>query len=371
MQRFKTWTLTDVHGDVWLDSFAAGNDTLHLPTPHDWSVRKRTLRGGLRDGLDLIEVHNGALSFSILPTRGMGLWRGDYRGNALGWRAPIVGPVHPKYVQLGDRGGIGWLAGFDELLCRCGLSSNGPPGEDAWTDAAGRTLRAPLTLHGRIANLPAQAVEVRVNLDPPFELSVSGEVEEAALFCPQLRLNTTYTTVPGSNRLVIHDVVTNRAARPAELQLLYHCNLGPPFLEAGSRLLAPVRELAPQTPRAAEGIDTHDIYAGPVAGFAEQVYLYDLLADARGQTLALLVSPAADRAVALRFIARNCRVSRYGRTPARWRRATSPAWSRRRIIRISRVSSGNKDECPCCRRAGAGSAAGCWRSLTTPPPSPS
>ena len=50
MQRFKTWTLTDVRGDVWLDSFAAGNDTLHLPTPHDWSVRKRTLRGGLRDG---------------------------------------------------------------------------------------------------------------------------------------------------------------------------------------------------------------------------------------------------------------------------------------------------------------------------------
>jgi len=66
-------------------------------------------------------------------------------------------------------------------------------------------------------------------------------------------------------------------------------------------VLAPIRELAPQTPRAAEGIDTHEIYAGPRAGFAEQVYLYDLLADARGHTLALLVNPAADRAVALRF----------------------------------------------------------------------
>jgi hypothetical protein len=301
MQRFKSWTLTDVHGDVWLDSFAAGNDTLHLPTPHDWSLRKRTLRGGLRDGLDLIEVHNGVLAFSILPTRGMGLWRGDYRGNSLGWRAPIEGPVHPKYVQLGDRGGIGWLAGFDELLCRCGLSSNGPPGEDVRTDSVGRTQKTPLTLHGRIANLPAQAVELRVSLDPPFELSVTGEVEESALFCPQLRLNTTYTTVPGSNRLVIHDIVTNRAARPAEMQMLYHCNLGPPFLEAGSRILAPTREMAPRDPRAAEGMDTHDTYAGPMVGFAEQVYFYDLLADARGQTLALLVNAAADRAVAVRF----------------------------------------------------------------------
>jgi hypothetical protein len=292
MRRYKTWTLTDVRGDVWLDSFAAGNDTLRLPTPHDWLVRKRTLRGGLRDAIDLIEVHNGALSFSVLPTRGMGLWRGDYRGSPLGWHAPPLGPVHPKFVQLSDRGGLGWLAGFDELLCRCGLASNGPPGEDG---------RTPLTLHGRIANLPAQVVEVRVSLDPPYELSVLGEVEEGALFCPQFRLTSTYTTVPGSNRVVVHDVVENRSAQPEEMQMLYHCNLGPPFLEAGSRVLAPIKEMAPQTARAAEGIDTFDTCAGPKAGFAEQVYLYDLLADARGQTLTLLVNAAQDRAVALRL----------------------------------------------------------------------
>jgi hypothetical protein len=301
MTRFKSWTLTDVAADVWLDSFAVGNDSLHLPTPHDWAIRKRTLRGGPRDGVDLMEVHNGALSFSVLPTRGMGLWRGDYRGNALGWRAPIVGPVHPRYVDLPDRGGLGWLAGFDEWLCRCGLASNGPPGEDVFTDAKGAVNRSQLTLHGRVANLPAHAVEVQIGLDPPYELSVRGEVEEAALFFPHLRLTTTYTTAPGSNRLVIHDVVENRAARPAELQVLYHCNMGPPFLEAGSRVLAPIREMAPLTPRAAEGIDTYETYAGPVVGYAEQVYAYDLLADSRGQTLALLINAAADRAVALRF----------------------------------------------------------------------
>jgi hypothetical protein len=299
--RYKTWILTDAHGDVWLDSFAASNDTLRLPTPHDWSIRKRTLHGGLRDGIDLIEVHNGALSYSILPTRGMGLWHGDYRGLALGWRAPVEGPVHPKYVNLADRGGLGWLAGFDELLCRCGLAFNGPPGEDVWTDAGGATHKALLTLHGRIANLPAGAVEVSVNLDPPHELSVTGEVEEAALFFPQLKLTTTYTTVPGSNRFVISDRIENRGARPAEMQLLYHVNLGPPFLEAGSRVLAPLREAAPLTARAAEGIDTLDSYGPPIPGFAEQVYVYQLIADSRGMTLALLVNAGADRAVCLRW----------------------------------------------------------------------
>jgi hypothetical protein len=301
MTRFKTWPLTDVANEVWLDSFAVANDSLRLPTPHDWSIRKRTLRGGLREGVDLVEVHNGALSYAVVPTRGMGLWRGEYRGNFLGWRSPVLGPVHPAFVDLDDRDGLGWLAGFDEWLCRCGLSSNGPPGEDVVTDAGGRTTRTPLTLHGRIANLPAQYVEVRVSLDPPYELSVTGVVDEAALFGPHLRLTAAYTTAPGSNRLIVHDVVENLSAQPAEVQMLYHCNVGPPFLGAGSRVVAPVREMAPLTPRAAEGIDTFDTCAAPTVGFAEQVYAYDLLGDGAGRTPALLYTAGADRGLAVRF----------------------------------------------------------------------
>ena len=44
-------------------------------------------------------------TYSILPTRGMGLWRGEFRGNFLGWRAPVLGPVHPKFVSLDFRKG--------------------------------------------------------------------------------------------------------------------------------------------------------------------------------------------------------------------------------------------------------------------------
>jgi hypothetical protein len=222
----------------------------------------------------------------------MGLWRGDYHGLRLGWESPVLGPVHPRHVDAGDRGGLGWLTGFDEWLCRCGLANNGPPGMDGST---------PLTLHGRIANLPADHVEVKVSLDPPFELSVTGQVEESALFFGRLRLTTTYTTVPGSNRLVIHDVVENRSAHPAEMQLLYHCNLGPPFLEAGARVVAPIREMCPLTPRAAEGIDTHEFYVGPTPNFAEMVYVYELLGDGHGKTLALLHDASANRGVAVRF----------------------------------------------------------------------
>lgn len=301
MRRYRSWFLTDVIHDIWVDSFGISNRDLQLPATHSWSIHKRTLRGGKQNGVDLIEVHNGELSFSILPTRGMGIWRGEYRGNFLGWRAPIHGPVHPSFVQFADRGGLGWLSGFDELLCRCGLNFNGPPGDDVHTDKAGQTHKEQITLHGRIANLPAHYVEVRVDLDPPYEISIIGHVEESSLFGGRLDLISTITTVPGSNRLVIHDVVENRGAQPKEMQLLYHCNLGPPFLEGGGRVVVPIKEMAPLTARAAEGMATFDTYTSPTPGYSEQVYVYEPLADEAGRTLALLYNQEADKAVALRF----------------------------------------------------------------------
>src|SRR5206468_5394256 len=42
-------------------------------------------------------------------------------------------------------------------------------------------------------------------------------------------------------------------------------------------------------------------YAGPAAGYAEQVYCYDPLADAAGRTLALLYNRVADRGLAVRW----------------------------------------------------------------------
>ena len=301
MPRLKSWVLTDLKSDVWLDSLLVSSHSLQPPIGDHWSIRKRTMHGGLRDGVDIIEVDNGALAFSVLPTRGMGIWRGEYRGNFLGWRAPICGPVHPKFVGLDHRGGIGWLTGFDELLCRCGLSSNGPPGLDVRTDHLGRSQSTPLTLHGRIANQPAHYVELLLDLDPPHDMSVIGHVAEGGLFFPHLHLTSTVSSRPGWNRFVVHDVVENRSAQPAEMQMLYHCNIGPPFLGAGSKLVLPAREVSPISQRAAEGIESFDVCSAPTTGFAEQVYCYLPQPDAEGQCSALLSNANGDRGLQMRW----------------------------------------------------------------------
>ena len=108
-----TDVLTDVVGGVWHDVYTrTAADGIILSGSADWSLSKRTLRGGLSEGVDVIDVNNGALSISVLPTRGMGLWRGAYRGTPLGWNSPVGMPVNPNFINLEERGGLGWLAGL-------------------------------------------------------------------------------------------------------------------------------------------------------------------------------------------------------------------------------------------------------------------
>ncbi len=266
-----------------------------------FSIRKSTLRAGMSDGVDAVEVNNGELNFVVLPTRGMSIWRGAYRGLSLGWEAPVAGPVHPQFVDLLDRSGLGWLQGFDEWIVRCGLGFNGAPANDVVTDNNGNPCETFLNLHGKVANLPAHYVEVQMELEEPHTLTVIGRVNESMLFAPRLQLQTRIMTWPDSNQLVIEDVVVNKGATPAEFELLYHCNFGPPFLGDGSQLVAPLEIVYPRDARAVENVDSYSEYAGPQAGFVEQVYWLEAAAREDGNTLALLKSPDPARAVAVRF----------------------------------------------------------------------
>jgi hypothetical protein len=293
----RTYVLTDVSREHWVESFAidATGFQTHQDAKHSWSVTKRTLRGGRRDGVDLIELDNGALRMSIVPTRGMGLWKGSFRGLRLGWTSPVLdGPVNPSYVNLASTGGLGWLDGFDELLARCGLENNGAPYTEGGTT---------YSLHGKIANIPASYVAVHVAEETPYEITVEGHVEEVRLFGLQVRLATRISTVPGSNRLVVRDEFVNLKDQDAEIQALYHWNFGPPFLEEGSRFVAPFKTITPRDPHAQAALSRHNVYEGPRPGFREECYFYELQARATdsNQTLALLRNRAGDRGVALRF----------------------------------------------------------------------
>lgn len=286
---WESWVLTDVVRDVSLDPW-------ELPRPEGiapghLSVRRRTLRGGQRDGVSVVEVDNGALRFVVLPDRGMGLWKAWLGAMELGWQSPVRGPIHPKFVPLFEPSGIGWLSGFDELLCRCGLESNGAPEFDERG-----TLRWPL--HGRIANLPAHHLTVSYH-PARRELAIRGVVEEARLFGGKLRLTSTILTRVDQPGLRIVDEVTNLSAQPGELELLYHLNLGSPLCAPGAKLHAPVRQVAPRDATAAAGIAEWNRYPQPQVSVPESVYFAELADDGHGHTRVLLESPDAQAGLTL------------------------------------------------------------------------
>jgi hypothetical protein len=286
-----SWTIIDTESNTFDAEFAA-HGALRAGMPDGWSVRHYVLRGGKRDGVSYIEVNNGRMTLMVLPTRGMSIWRAWMEGKALGWRSPVSGPVHPRFVPIFDPSGLGWLEGFDELVVRCGLESNGAPD----FDENGRLL---YPLHGRIGNLPAHKVDVTVD-DEAGTITVRGEVDESRFHFQKLRLSAAVTTRFNSTSFTLDDEVQNFGGTPATMQMLYHINIGEPLLDPGSRLVAPVASVAPRNAHAADGIGAWQTFAAPMAGYEEQVYFAELTGDDSGNTQVLLKNSAASAGVGVR-----------------------------------------------------------------------
>lgn len=247
------------------------------------AVRSRRLSGGRRDGVLLVELVAGDTRVFVLPDRGLGIWKVMAGDCELGWQSPVHGPVHPRFVPLAEPGGLGWLDGFDELVARCGLVSNGAP-----DFAPGGGLRHPL--HGRIANLPAHHLDVTLD-DAAGTITLTGAVDETRFLCHALQMTTSLTVSADRRRVAWSDTVRNLSERPATMQMLYHVNFGPPLLGPGAELVAAVEELAPRDAAAVADVPTWNRYDPPRSGRGEQVHFMRLRPGQDGRASALLVGP--------------------------------------------------------------------------------
>jgi len=251
--------------------------------------------------VDVIEVDNGRLRLLVVPTRGMSILRVNSGDVRLGWDSPVKEVVHPQFIRLESRGGLGWLEGFNEWLVRCGLEWAGHPGKDQFRNNVGEEVEMDLTLHGKIGNIPASELEVVIEAGPPPRIVIQGLVEERMFYGPKLSLWTSISTVIGSDTFLVEDAVTNYGAHDQEFQIIYHANFGPPLLGAGARFLGAVERVTPFNARAAENVADFAGYTGPQPGFIEQVYCLRPLADASGRGLIMLQNASGDRAVSMAF----------------------------------------------------------------------
>ncbi|MCA9188472.1 MAG: aldose 1-epimerase family protein [Planctomycetales bacterium] len=288
----KTWVVTDTAHNIHGDDLSI--DSRVLPVHGgDYALRNRILRGGRQDGVQVIEINNGAITLVVVPTRGMGIWRADCQDIRLGWDSPVRGPVHPQWVPLGEPSGLGWLDGFDEFVVRCGLESNGAP------DFNGHGALV-YPLHGRIANRPAHYVSLHVDPEQG-EIIVRGVVEESRFHFAKWRMTSSLRMKVGQPSFSLSDTVENFSASESSMQMLYHINFGAPLAEPGSKLVAPAKQVVPRNDHAARDVAAWDQYGPTEVGGAERVYFLENHAQSDGRTRTVLVNAKGDRGASVLY----------------------------------------------------------------------
>ncbi|MDR1484456.1 MAG: aldose 1-epimerase family protein [Planctomycetaceae bacterium] len=293
--RSETWVLIDARYDHYFENFCyenTENDCEAKPRVPQYYFKRFT--GGRCDCVDLVTIDNGLVSIDLLPTRGMGIQRINCQDVKLQWNSPNIRPVHPSFVQLSDPSGTGWLEGFTEWLVRCGLESNGA----ADFDENGKLLRP---MHGRIANTPADFLQLEENNDTK-EIFLNAKIYETKLFTKKFELDTTLRTTFHSTKFTIIDKITNLSAEPNEFQLLYHINTGQPFAAPGSRVISPFDRLAPQSLLSAENLPEWNLLGDEIKGSKEVVFYMEPAIDNNGNCKAMLLNPSGDRAILLTFV---------------------------------------------------------------------
>lgn len=287
------FTLSDATSGTDIGNWKITSEKLGIKSPVPFTVEKKRLSGGKQEGVDLLIVDNGIMQITMVPTRGLGIYDVKSGNMRLGWESPVKEIVNPAYIDLESRNGLGWLDGFNEMLVRCGYEWTGHPGVD--DDGFLKSL------HGRVQNTPASNVHITIDEKPPYAIHVKGRVEETTFKFSDLVTSLELTVIPGDNKFSLKDQLTNNADYENEYQVIYHGNFGTPILEEGAMVSIPAKQISPFNDYAKNGLNTWQTYKGPTKDFDEMVFNIVPLADAKGDSMAVLHNKAGDMGVAVGY----------------------------------------------------------------------
>ena len=242
-------------------------------------TRSVELQEGSERGVRAIDFDTcTGFRFTVLPDRGMDIFSASYCGCSLCWHSPAGAPAPPYY----DPSGLGWLKSFyGGLVVTCGLTQVGQPCADKDEE---------LGLHGRVSSIPARNVCHGTRWEgEECILYAEGSVIQASIFGPQLKLTRRITAKLGESRFFIRDEVENIGHEPCPHMILYHCNIGYPVLDDGSKLVTPTESVTPLNEDSERDME-YSLFTGPVPNYVERVYDHKLKPNADGTVRAALVN---------------------------------------------------------------------------------
>lgn len=243
------------------------------------NVRPVIYDEGRARGMKAYEVKNGPLCFTVMADKCLDIADVSFFGHNISFlsKPGLTGRNHydtnGAEAQRSIMGGMLFTCGLENICAPCRIDGKDYP------------------MHGRMRTTPAEHVSADACWDgDDYTITLSGEMREAELFGENLVLRRRITTQYGQNRICIEDEITNEGFRREPMMLLYHMNVGYPFLCQDSEIMIPSRKVTPRDETSAMNIVRWDKMEAPKDNEPEYVFLHDMAADQEGRTFAAIVN---------------------------------------------------------------------------------
>lgn len=214
------------------------------------SLTRYTAVDGEEKGLTFLDCHNGKLRFLINESRALDITQLYFEGENISFLSK--NGVTNKNVPFANRFEGG-------MLYTCGLDCVG--------EMEGRET------HGTLHLMPA--IVTRAECDENGIL-IEGFLRNSALFGKHLVVKRKIHSAAGSNCVEVEDTLINEGTKAEEYALLYHVNLGYPFLDEGGKIEVNARSVTPRTPWAKENLADWETVSVPEDNREETCYFLEM-----------------------------------------------------------------------------------------------
>jgi hypothetical protein len=257
-------------------------------------VRLLTSDNGPSRGVRLLEFRTGTgFAFDVGVDRGFDVGRAEYRGASLAWMPPTL-LAGPWYFE--DQTKFGWLrTGLGGFNNTCGLLHIGNP-EEADVSHYNFPARSAdrYGVHDRAALIPAELVSFGERWEHGrYIFEAVGRVTQAQTYGENLVLTRTYRAELGGSWFEMEDVVENGGYLPTEHMLLYHINVGFPFVDEGAEFIAPVAG-APKLLFGTADVNDRNSWGrfiAPQRNWVQQTFEHSMLPGADGRVEVAIYNP--------------------------------------------------------------------------------
>lgn len=246
------------------------------------SVRPVVYQEGRAEGLGAYEVKNDRLSFSVMKDKCLDIAEVSWKGCHISFlsKPGLAGrnhyDTHGAEAQRSIMGGMLFTCGFENICAPCVVDGKEYP------------------MHGRIRTTPAEHVGADAfwtdGEKPQYKINISGEMREAELFGENMTLRRSIETIYGIPEIIIKDCITNESFREEPMMLLYHFNVGYPFLNEHCEMILPTKEVIPRDAVAEKQVGMWNRMGKPIDHEPECVFLHQLVADKDGNTFAAVIN---------------------------------------------------------------------------------